>query len=84
MQLYLSDPIARITRPGRQLIDFRQIRLAPGETQMVRFEISVAELSYPVASALDSAEWVWDPGTFLVHVGANSRDTETAEIWWLA
>ncbi len=84
VQLYLSDPIARITRPGRQLIDFRQIRLAPGETQMVRFEISVAELSYPVASALDSAEWVWDPGTFLVHVGANSRDTETAEIWWLA
>jgi beta-glucosidase len=84
VQLYLSDPIARITRPGRQLIDFRQIRLAPGETQEVRFEISVAELSYPVAPALDSAEWVWDPGTFLVHVGANSRDTETAEIWWLA
>lgn len=84
VQLYLSDPIARITRPGRQLIDFRQIRLAPGETQVVRFEISVAELSYPVAPALDSAEWVWDPGTFLVHVGANSRDTETAEIWWLA
>lgn len=84
VQLYLSDPIARITRPGRQLVDFRQIRLAPGETRLVRFEITVDMLSYPVAPSLDSAATVWDPGTFLVHLGANSRDAETAEIWWVA
>ncbi|MCA8881846.1 MAG: glycoside hydrolase family 3 C-terminal domain-containing protein [Rhodobacteraceae bacterium] len=84
VQLYISDPVARITRPGRLLKDFRRIALAPGETREVTFEITVGMLTYPIAPALDSVTEVWDPGCFQLHVGPNSRDTQTVEITWQA
>jgi beta-glucosidase len=82
VQLYLSDPVARITRPGRMLSDFRQVTLAPGETRTVRFEVTHAMTRYVVAPSLEAAEEVWDPGVFILHVGPNSRDTRAVELRW--
>ena len=79
MQLYLSDPVARITRPERMLVDFTQAALAPGECRTVAFEIGVEALRYPLAASLETAEWVWDPGEIVLHVGPNSRDTQSVE-----
>jgi beta-glucosidase len=84
VQLYLSDPVARITRPGRMLRDFRQVRLGPGETATVQFEVTHDMLRYPVAPSFAAAEWVWDPGRFVLHVGPNSRDTQSVELTWAA
>jgi beta-glucosidase len=82
VQLYLSDPVARITRPGRMLKDFRQVALGPGEARTVTFEITPAMLRYPVAPSLEAAAMVWDPGEVILHVGPNSRDTRGISLQW--
>jgi beta-glucosidase len=82
VQLYLSDPVARITRPERMLRDFQQVTLAPGETRTVRFDVTHAMTRYVVAPSLEAAEVVWDPGVFVLHVGPNSRDTQSVELRW--
>jgi beta-glucosidase len=84
VQLYLSDPVARITRPARMLKDFRQVVIPPGETHTVRFTVSHAMVRYPLAPSLETAEEVWDPGIFVLHVGPNSRDTRSVELAWNA
>lgn len=38
-QLYLTDPIASVTRPIRQLIGFTRVDLEPAATRLVEFEI---------------------------------------------
>lgn len=38
-QLYLTDPVASVTRPVRQLIAFTRVDLAAGETRVVEFEV---------------------------------------------
>ncbi len=82
VQLYLSDPVARITRPSRMLKDFAQVIVPPGETRTVRFTVTHDMIRYTVAPSLEAAELVWDPGTFVLHVGPNSRDTQSVEMTW--
>lgn len=83
VQLYASDPVARVTRPGRWLIDFRQVALLPGESREVAFHVTAGQFRYPLAPSLDAVEWLRDPGLILLHVGSNSRDTQTVELTWL-
>jgi beta-glucosidase len=45
-QLYLSDPVAEVTRPVRQLIGFDRVELAPGETAEVGFTVSADLFAY--------------------------------------
>ena len=82
VQLYLSDPVARVTRPARRLIDFQQLALGPGTAATAHFTIGAAQLRYPLAPSLEDARMVWDPGEFVLHVGPNSRDTTALEIIW--
>lgn len=82
VQLYLSDPVARITRPARLLADFQRIDLRAGETREVVFEVSAEMACYPCAPSLETARTVWDPGLVRLHVGPNSRDTRTVELTW--
>ena len=84
VQLYLSDPVAQRTRPGRWLADFRQVRLSPGEARTVRFAVSPDMLRYWIAPSLEEAEEVRDPGEVRIHVGPNSRDTRTVTVLWEA
>ena len=83
VQLYASDPVARITRPGRKLIDFRQVSIPPGQRRMVSFRVTADQFRYPIAPSLETAEWVRDPGLIRLHVGPNSRDTQMVELTWL-
>lgn len=82
VQLYASDPVARITRPGRWLIDFAQVALGPGESRDVAFSIRADQFAYPMAPSLEGVEWVRDPGLIRLHVGPNSRDTESLDLTW--
>lgn len=84
VQLYASDPVARVTRPGRKLIDFQQVALAPGESRAVAFTIAAHQFRYPIAPALDAVEWLRDPGIIGLHVGPNSRDTQELVLTWLS
>jgi beta-glucosidase len=82
VQLYLSDPVARITRPARMLKDFRRVPLAPGDERTVQFDVTHDMLRYPLAPSLEAAELVWDPGEIILHVGPNSRDTQQVSLQW--
>ncbi|RJL16394.1 glycoside hydrolase family 3 N-terminal domain-containing protein [Paracoccus siganidrum] len=83
VQLYAGDPVARVTRPARKLIDFAQVALAPGESREVAFQVTADQFRYPLAPSLEDAEWLRDPGLIQLHVGPNSRDTQMVELTWL-
>ncbi|MCR9250734.1 MAG: fibronectin type III-like domain-contianing protein, partial [bacterium] len=68
VQLYFQDEFASITRPVRQLADFKRVELAPGETQVVEFVITPEQLEF---YNLDS-EWVAEPGSFNLWIGPNA------------
>ena len=46
MQLYIRDLVASRTRPVKELRDFKQIELAPGESSKVTFTINSKTLEY--------------------------------------
>lgn len=46
VQLYIRDRVASITRPVRELKDFRKITLAPGERKTVHFRLRQEDLHF--------------------------------------
>ncbi|NNV56168.1 beta-glucosidase BglX [Limnovirga soli] len=78
VQLYISDPVATVTRSVKELKGFQKISLQPGESKAVTFIITPEELKfYNTALA-----YVWEPGEFIVHIGTNSSDVKSASINW--
>ncbi|MEX0721990.1 MAG: beta-glucosidase BglX [Balneolaceae bacterium] len=75
VQLYLQDKVASVSRPVRELKNFKKINLEPGESKEVKFYISDKELSFYRKDMSFGVE----PGEFMIYVGGNSRDTQSAE-----
>ena len=71
VQLYVSDLKSSLPRPVKELKGFSKVRLAPGQTENVSFEISRDALSYFDDKAHD---WVVEPGKFEALVGASAGD----------
>ncbi|MGA3045539.1 MAG: glycoside hydrolase family 3 C-terminal domain-containing protein [Terracidiphilus sp.] len=71
VQLYVHDGHSKIDRPVHELKGFQRVELKPGETKSVMFALDHADLSY---WSPEKKDWVADPGTFEVQVGASSRD----------
>jgi len=70
VQLYVHDQVASLARPVKELKGFRRVRLQPGETQTVTFELDVQRLGF-----LDAhIQHVVEPGAFEVMVGSSSAD----------
>lgn len=70
VQLYLRDAESSVVRPVMELEGFRRIRLLPGESREVAFELGPGQLSL-----LDAAlRTVVEPGEFRIMVGSSSRD----------
>jgi beta-glucosidase len=84
VQLYISDPVASRSRPLRELKGFQKILLRPGEERRVSFTITVAELRFFRAESLAAPEHLWEPGTFIVQIGASSQQLAAATIEWRA
>jgi beta-glucosidase len=84
VQLYVGDPVASRSRPVRELKDFRKVKLEPGEERRVSFRITTASLRFFRAERLAEPEELWEPGTFIVHIGTNSQALASAEIEWRA
>jgi beta-glucosidase len=70
VQLYLRDELASVARPVMQLAGFARISLGPGESKEVQFQVTREQLQLFNASS----QWVVEPGTWQVMVGASSRD----------
>ena len=71
VQLYVSDLKSSLPRPVKELKGFSKVRLAPGQTENVSFEISRDALSYFDDKVHD---WVVEPGKFEALVGASAGD----------
>ena len=78
VQLYISDPIASVTRAVKELKGFQKISLNPGESKQVSFTITTSDLKF----FNSDLKYVWEPGTFIIHIGTNSRDLRSADVKW--
>lgn len=68
VQLYLSDEIASVARPLKQLAGFAKVRLAPGQSARVRFHVDASQAAY-----FDQAmNFVVDPGMLRFRAGPAS------------
>lgn len=77
-QLYVSDPVATVLRPIKELRRFDKVRLAPGESTRVTVELCERDFAYFNTSLGD---WVAENGRYELLVGSSSRDIRlTAEI----
>lgn len=68
VQLYLSQPVASLTRSVEDLRGFQKVRLQPGETRKVTFRITPEDLKFYNGRL----EYDWEPGEFMIRIGGSS------------
>jgi beta-glucosidase len=69
VQLYTHDRVASITRPVRELKAFRKVKLAPGQSEVVRFTVKPANLTF---YGVDDQPVV-EPGTFDIWIAPSAE-----------
>jgi hypothetical protein len=70
VQLYLHDPVARVTRPVVRLVGYARVPLAAGEARRVTFEVPADASAY---SDRDGRRIV-EPGDVELRLAASSAD----------
>jgi beta-glucosidase len=78
VQLYISDPVASISRSVEELKGYKKISLQPGGKKEVVFNITVDDLKFYNTRL----KYDWEPGEFIVRIGTNSADTHSATVQW--
>lgn len=74
-QLYVRDVVGNVTRPVRELKGFRRVRVEPGQTISVEFELHCSNLAF---FGRDNVLIV-EPGDFHVWIGGSSETQLRAE-----
>lgn len=74
VQLYLHDPVAQVVRPVAKLIGYAKVRLAPGESRQVTFDVP------PEATAFTglAGRRIIEPGEVELRLAASSADVRQA------
>lgn len=78
VQLYISDPVASVTRSVKDLKGFQKILLQAGESKEISFQITTEQLSF----FNDNLKRVWEPGKFVIHIGTSSSEVQSAALQW--
>jgi len=78
VQLYIRDMVASITRPIKELKQFKKVHLESGETKEVFFEITPEDLKFYNSNLI----WDWESGAFTVYIGTNSEEVKQAKFIW--
>lgn len=73
VQLYIRDLVGSVTRPVKELKNFRKIYLKKGESTRVAFHIRPEDLAFYRADM----EYAPEPGAFEVYVGGNSAEVKS-------
>ncbi len=76
VQLYIHDIAASISRPVKELKDFRRITLKAGESRNVEFHITADKLKFYNYNL----DYVLESGEFDIMIGPNSRDVKKTSI----
>ncbi|MEV5030298.1 beta-glucosidase BglX [Paenibacillus sp. LPE1-1-1.1] len=74
VQLYIQDLHGSVVRPVKELKGFRKIKLEPGETQVVTFDVMEKDLEYYLPDNSFKAE----AGLFKLFIGPNARVVKEA------
>ncbi len=74
VQLYTRDLVASVTRPVKELRNFKKVFLNAGESREVRFQVTLDDLRF----YNQKMQHVAEPGEFLVMVGGNSLELKQA------
>ena len=72
VQVYFNDVVSSVLTPVKQLIAFRQVELAPGESTVVEFRLAKEDF----ALINRREERVTEPGEFVLMIGHSSRDCD--------
>lgn len=78
VQLYITDPVASITRSVQDLKGFQKVWLQPGETKTVSFKITTSELKFYNSDL----KYDWEPGEFIIRAGTSSASTQSVSVQW--
>jgi len=78
VQLYISQPVASLTRSVEDLRGFQKVSLEPGETKTVTFRITPEDLKF-YSSEL---HYDWEAGDFIIRIGGNSADLKSSTVHW--
>ena len=78
VQLYISDPVASISRPVKELKSFQKVMLKPGESKVVSFTVTPNDLKFYD----NNLKYDWEPGEFKIGIGGNSRDVKVETVVW--
>ena len=70
VQLYLSDEVAQVTRPVKQLVGFAKVELQPGQQVRVAFSLHADRTAF---TGLDPARRIVEPGWFTLRAGTSSE-----------
>ncbi len=70
VQCYLSDEVAQVVQPIKQLVAFRKVHLEPGETRRLHIELHTDLMSFTGADLTRVVE----PGDMRIAVGTSSED----------
>ena len=74
VQLYIRDVVGSVTRPVKELKDFRKINLRAGEKQTITFTLDASDLSF-----YDSElKFIAEPGEFELFIGGDSKNVRRA------
>ena len=76
VQVYIRDVVSSVTRPVKELKEFKKVSLKPGESQTIAFAISPEQLSF---TNIDK-EFVVEAGDFEIMVGNSSRDQDLSRV----
>ncbi len=70
VQLYIRDEYASLPRPKKELKGYHRVKLAPGESQKLSFNLSVNQLAFYTVQK----ELIVEAGNIQVMVGSSSED----------
>lgn len=76
VQLYIRDRVSTVTRPVRELKDFRRIHIESGESKVVTFVLPLEKLALWDINM----KYTTEPGEFDIMVGPNSTELITVEL----
>ncbi|MFL2701648.1 MAG: glycosyl hydrolase family 3 [Gammaproteobacteria bacterium] len=79
VQCYASVQNSKIDRPLKELKKFQKIKLAPGESKKITFEVNERDLSY---WNVETKTWQVEPAQYIFELGSSSADIRgSAEVW---
>ena len=69
VQLYIRDLVGSLVRPIKELKGFEKVKLKPGKSKTITFNLNAKTLQFYTARK----KWEVEPGEFNVWVGGDSN-----------